>query len=54
MRREVECWGWLLETDLDMKCPMETDPLDIVEEIDALLGIDAALTALSRSSGGVK
>lgn len=30
----------LAETDLDMACPMQTDPLDIVEKIDALLGID--------------
>ena len=40
-----ECWGWLMETDLDMTCPMQTDPLDIVEQIDAILGIEMQIHA---------
>lgn len=30
----VECHDWLLSNDLDMQCPMQTDPLDFVERID--------------------
>lgn len=30
----VECHDWMLSNDLDMQCPMETDPLDLVERID--------------------
>lgn len=47
-----QCWGWLMETDLDMECPMEVDPLDIVEQIDAVLGIDPAITAIGSQSNG--
>jgi hypothetical protein len=32
-----ECSTWLLETDLDMTCPMQTDPLDIADDLDAAL-----------------
>ncbi len=38
-----ECSDWLLSSDLDMQCPMEDDPLDIVD----------ALSALPASSGEV-
>jgi hypothetical protein len=33
-----ECSDWLLSTDLDMQCPMQTDPLDIADELAALSG----------------
>jgi hypothetical protein len=39
-----------METDQDMTCPMAIDPLDIVEAIDALLGIDKALSHSSETS----
>jgi hypothetical protein len=33
-----ECSGWLLSNDLDMTCPMETDPLDLADDLDAVVG----------------
>jgi hypothetical protein len=30
-----ECSTWLLSNDLDMRCPMDTDPLDIADALDA-------------------
>lgn len=35
-QRLRECSSWLLRTDLDMQCPMETDPLNIADELTAL------------------
>jgi len=32
-----ECSDWLLTNDLDMSCPMQTDPLDIADNLEALL-----------------
>jgi hypothetical protein len=34
-----ECHDWLLTTDLDMQCPMEVDPLDLIERIDRSFGL---------------
>lgn len=31
-----ECSNWLLSTNLDMKCPMMADPLDLADDLDAL------------------
>lgn len=31
-----ECSAWMLAKDLDMGCPMESDPLDIADRLDAL------------------
>lgn len=32
-----ECSSWLLMHDLDMQCPMQADPLDIADALDAAL-----------------
>jgi hypothetical protein len=34
-----QCHDWLLETDLDMQCPMEADPLDLIARIDKSFGL---------------
>lgn len=34
-----ECSTWMLSNDLDMTCPMETDPLDIADRRSALANI---------------
>lgn len=31
-----ECSTWLLRNDLDMQCPMTTDPLDLADALRAL------------------
>lgn len=30
-----ECSTWMLTNDLDMRCPMETDPLSLAEDLEA-------------------
>lgn len=34
-----QCSDWLLSNDLDMKCPMEKDPLDIADALDILAAL---------------
>lgn len=34
-----QCHDWLLETDLDMQCPMDADPLDLIARIDKSFGL---------------
>lgn len=34
-----QCADWMLSNDLDMTCPMQTDPEGIVERIDAHAGV---------------
>jgi len=31
-----DCHSWLMSTDLDMQCPMDTDPLDLADDLAAL------------------
>lgn len=31
-----ECSDWMLANDLDMQCPMETDPVDVADAVTAL------------------
>ena len=39
-----QCSSWLLENDLDMTCPMEADPLDLADGLEALASGHTALS----------
>ncbi len=45
-----QCSSWMLAEDLDLTCPMKTDPLDLADDLPALLahivGEDARVAAV--------
>lgn len=46
-----QCSDWLLETDLDMECPMEIDPLSLAEELEAMTDAVAQAKVLGFQAG---
>lgn len=48
----LQCHDWLLSSDLDMQCPMQTDPLDLVDRIERSFGVPRVLLNPSNTGGG--
>lgn len=42
-----ECSSWLLSSDLDMQCPMETDPLDLADDLKTLAALPSPSPGLT-------
>lgn len=44
-----ECSDWMLANDLDMQCPMETDPVDVADAVTALQAtVERQATEIAR------